>query len=597
MDKIEVATIITSSSDHTCIIPQSEEIFKEEFFYSKEGRPSECFSFCRFQVNIGIREESKEWMSREKMSEVDYIHKYGKDFSTFAFVTNSSVPYLRELPEYRGSAYPSGRSPYVSPENEYSLLSVEERNRRYPKVAWGMAAVFVWDLLYEDDKQDFRLMCDDHVLMQSYYNNLLKEYLILHNTRRYNHLTDADKEYEFLVEYIKQENNLWMQTKTSLCEFKTIYNYTEDFMKEYFDFLNNKLKSMTEAQKKNDEKYVKLLMHYMNVFVMQEYFERGPQRIDHRVVDIYDYWARIINSPDFKIYDAELLGAIKRFFESWNSLMKSAGLYYSQSNTPTDYVFAEGRAEFEMLRTKDEEDFFDDLVAKFPTWFKLFTEMLEAIKDRYVIDFDDIDETLWNPGYKNGKEEVASQPETSDFYNCHVYVSYPWSDSVLMDDICRCLKMRKIDYFRDKDICGFRKNIQKFEEEIGNGKIVIAIINEQSMESIDCMYEVCTLARNGHLDKRLFPIVDLPNMKRDSKACEDYLKKREEKEKEILVRYTTSPGEKVNELRELKYINCIKTEFPKFWNYISKYNTSTLESLQEDDWKILMDEVEQNISE
>ena len=98
MDKIEVATIITSSSDHTCIIPQSEEIFKEEFFYSKKGRPSECFSFCRFQVNIGIREESKEWMSREKMSEVDYIHKYGKDFSTFALVTNSSVPYLRELP-------------------------------------------------------------------------------------------------------------------------------------------------------------------------------------------------------------------------------------------------------------------------------------------------------------------------------------------------------------------------------------------------------------------------------------------------------------------------------------------------------------------
>ena len=41
-----------------------------------------------------------------------------------------------------------------------------------------MAAVFVWDLLYEDDKQDFRLMCDDHVLIQSYYNNLLKEYLI-----------------------------------------------------------------------------------------------------------------------------------------------------------------------------------------------------------------------------------------------------------------------------------------------------------------------------------------------------------------------------------------------------------------------------------
>lgn len=210
-----------------------------------------------------------------------------------------------------------------------------------------------------------------------------------------------------------------------------------------------------------------------------------------------------------------------------------------------------------------------------------------------VVDEDDI--------YKSGdKKQVENIEETTtlktnDFYHCHVYVSYPWSDSKLMDDICRCLKMRKIDYYRDKDICGFRKNIQKFEEEIGNGKIVIAIINEQSMKSIDCMYEVCTLARNGHLDQRLFPIVDLPNMKRDSKACEDYLKKWEEKEKEILERYSTNPGDKVNELRELKYINCIKAGFPKFWDYISKYNTSTLESLQKDNWKILLDEVERNI--
>lgn len=192
---------------------------------------------------------------------------------------------------------------------------------------------------------------------------------------------------------------------------------------------------------------------------------------------------------------------------------------------------------------------------------------------------------------RENTEDMITQT-ANDFYDCHVYVSYPWSDSALMDDICRCLNARKIDYFRDKDICGFRKNIQEFEEEIGNGKMVIAIINEHSMESIDCMYEVCTLARNGHLDKRLFPIVDLPNMKRDSKACEDYLKKWEADENDILERYSTNPGDKVNELRELKYINCIKTEFPKFWNYISKYNTSTLETLQKDDWKILMDEVE-----
>lgn len=70
---------------------------------------------------------------------------------------------------------------------------------------------------------------------------------------------------------------------------------------------------MNEAQLKNDEKYVRLLMHYMNVFVMQKYFERGPARIEHRVVDIFDFWTGIINSPDFKIYDTELNDAILGF--------------------------------------------------------------------------------------------------------------------------------------------------------------------------------------------------------------------------------------------------------------------------------------------
>lgn len=73
------------------------------------------------------------------------------------------------------------------------------------------------------------------------------------------------------------------------------------------------------------------------------------------------------------------------------------------------------------------------------------------------------------------------------------------------------------------------------------------------------------------------------------------MKKWEQEEKKILERYSTIPGDKVNEPRELKYINCIKSEFPKFWDYISKYNTSTLESLQEDNWKILLEEVERNI--
>lgn len=195
---------------------------------------------------------------------------------------------------------------------------------------------------------------------------------------------------------------------------------------------------------------------------------------------------------------------------------------------------------------------------------------------------------------RENTEDMITQT-ANDFYDCHVYVSYPWSDSDLMDEICSCLRKRNIKYYRDKEMCGYLNNIQNFEEKIGDGKIVIAIINEKSMASIECMYEVCTLASNGHIEQRLFPIVDLPHMTRDSKTCEEYIKKWEEKEEDILKRYTTSSSDKVNELRELKYINCIRTEFPKLWNYISRHNTLNIDLLRENDWKVLIDEVERNI--
>lgn len=93
-----------------------------------------------------------------------------------------------------------------------------------------------------------------------------------------------------------------------------------------------------------------------------------------------------------------------------------------------------------------------------------------------------------------------------------VYVSYPWSDSLTMDFICKSLSARGLSYIRDEQDCGYRQNITNFEEKIADASIVIAIINDQSLHSKDCMYEMCKMVENGHVEKGCFLLFHYPKI-------------------------------------------------------------------------------------
>ena len=118
--------------------------------------------------------------------------------------------------------------------------------------------------------------------------------------------------------------------------------------------------------------------------------------------------------------------------------------------------------------------------------------------------------------------------------NADIYISYPWTNSNRIDEICRVLDRAELKYKRDIKDCGYRQNIRKFECEIGRGTRVLAYINDDYLKSINCMYELALVFHAGEVGRRLFPIVTL-TCKRDSaffKALYDYwnaeyLKKRE----------------------------------------------------------------------
>lgn len=194
-----------SSSDHKNLIPYADEVIHNEDFYKFDGEPSEHFSYCLFQANVGVLPISDIYRRNYNLSENEYLDKGEYDWECFALITNASIPYLRCTHGTNRSWYPCGGSEFVSKENLYSLLNSSKRDLKYPILAYGIGAIFIWDLEYDNTINDFRLLCSDEELMNLYYKNKLELFLSLHNTRKYNSLSKDDKVRAFCKSIYKKK--------------------------------------------------------------------------------------------------------------------------------------------------------------------------------------------------------------------------------------------------------------------------------------------------------------------------------------------------------------------------------------------------------
>lgn len=187
----------------------------------------------------------------------------------------------------------------------------------------------------------------------------------------------------------------------------------------------------------------------------------------------------------------------------------------------------------------------------------------------------------------NGIERVQTINKDDDY---KVYVSYSWSQSDDMDDICDNLERNSIGYKRDKKDCGYLQNIKHFEDEIARGKIVIAIISDKYLKSIHCMYELSSLVENGLVEERLFPIVYIENhdAKEMSKYMQYWIKELEERRELIS---TLPVGSMRLAIDELRYCDSIISNLSRFWEFISKFNTLSPKELREDRYKVLIDRI------
>lgn len=203
------------------------EIYKEEEFYQDNGGPTESFRYCRYCLN-----------------------QKGDDYDEFALVINALYPYLR-LAKMRGvNHFPCGRSSCPATDGWFAQLKDDERDRMCPKIAWGFAAEFLANLVYNCDQEDYVLLKPMGELIINYYNKYLNLFLESHNGLKYSNLTDIQKEFDFIHEHAEVCNTLWNKSEP-LKAYSQLYEYALCAEEEYKRYIEER---KCQLQKKQNEK-------------------------------------------------------------------------------------------------------------------------------------------------------------------------------------------------------------------------------------------------------------------------------------------------------------------------------------------------------
>jgi hypothetical protein len=90
-----------------------------------------------------------------------------------------------------------------------------------------------------------------------------------------------------------------------------------------------------------------------------------------------------------------------------------------------------------------------------------------------------------------------------------VFVSYAWTDesTAVVDELQAALDGSDITFLRDKDEIKYKDSIQQFMRRIGEGNAIVIVLSKRYLESKNCMFELTTIAGNGEIRGRVFPII------------------------------------------------------------------------------------------
>ena len=182
-----------------------------------------------------------------------------------------------------------------------------------------------------------------------------------------------------------------------------------------------------------------------------------------------------------------------------------------------------------------------------------------------------------------------------------VYISYAWGEDLEIDvnKLCVLMEDNGIFFKRDKakgenSLCPYRYNIIDAEEEIGRGKAIIVVISDKYIKSLNCMYEWHCICKTGNITKCVFPIV-LPGTKLKQEFRYNSFKKFFEGRLQDISDREVMSNIEAKERKCLENDGYLK-DLETLRNYIKENNIPDLESLREDDYQIIIEQLKEYVT-
>lgn len=206
------------------------EVYREEDFYKDHGGPTEEYKHCCYTVPV-INEQVDE-----------------NDFDKFALVENAIYPYIRLTKRRGNSHFPCGGCLSPATDGFFARKTEQERDALCPKIAWGFAAIFISELDYDYQQNDYVPLKERISLIRSYYSKYLQKYLQCHNGLKFMSISKEQKELNFLDEHEKIIKTLWEKSEP-LKKYPELYGYAADAEVDYERFLEGRRSELQNKMK------------------------------------------------------------------------------------------------------------------------------------------------------------------------------------------------------------------------------------------------------------------------------------------------------------------------------------------------------------
>ena len=184
-----------------------------------------------------------------------------------------------------------------------------------------------------------------------------------------------------------------------------------------------------------------------------------------------------------------------------------------------------------------------------------------------------------------------------------VYISYAWNNSSQpdlendVDALCAEMEKNGIYYKRDKEnLCPYRWNINKAEEEIGQGCAVIVVISDKYIRSLHCMHEWHLIKDNGKIWERVFPIVlsnaDISNKAKYKEYVQFFMNRKKELEEQQTEGIVPLTNAEVDAVRYRYYID----DLADMYQYLADYNRSW-KSVDGNNYSVIINQLKAHVKQ